>query len=255
MSNWAWQPELPINSIIFDCDGTLSTLEGIDELAKDTGFPDMISQMTADAMGKTGITEEIYRKRLNLVKPSQKKVFELGHHYFENRVEDVIDVILILKRLQKKVYIISAGLLPAVYRFGEFLQIPTENIFAVDVEFDSHGQYLDFDHTSPLINNNGKREIISELKKTNEKIIYIGDGLNDYAVNDLVDRFIGYGGVFYRPNIEALSQYYIATFSLAPLLALSLTKEEYTQLNSEEKKLFEKGIQSIEEGKVIIKGF
>lgn len=251
MTQFDWQLQTPIHAIVFDCDGTLSTIEGIDELAKVNGVRDVVHAMTSEAMGKTGLNPDLYQKRLELVYPSQKQITDLGHQYYTHRVPDIDAVIQVLKRLDKKVYLVSAGLYPAVSIFGEALQIPRENIYAVDIQFDPDGNYLDYEKTSPLINNHGKRFIVNELKTQHADIMHVGDGLNDYVTYDLVKRFVGYGGAFYRENIAALCQYYISTLSMAPLLPLTLTPDEYDFLMPDEKNIYQKGLVAIQTGKVL----
>ena len=57
--------------VIFDCDSTLSRIEGIDELADIAGVTRQVRQMTDAAMaGEIGL-EEVYGKRLELIKPTQ----------------------------------------------------------------------------------------------------------------------------------------------------------------------------------------
>lgn len=246
-----WQLQTPISAITFDCDGTLSAIEGIDELAKNNNVYTEIHALTAEAMGKTGINPEIYEKRLRLVNPQQSQVLALGDKYFELRVPYILEVITLLKKINKPIYIISAGLLPAVRHFGQLLHVPQENIYAVDIQFDGNGQYVDFDRTSPLIHNNGKQKIIATLKNQHKHIAHIGDGLNDMLPPDLVTRLIGYGGTYFRENIAALCNYYIATTSMLALLPLILTQEELLQLSAAEQHLFDLGVQSIQQGNVL----
>lgn len=240
-----WQLQTPINAIIFDCDGTLSTIEGIDELAENNGVSTIVKSLTADAMGKSGINPELYQKRLDLVQPSHEQVRTLGQQYFTHQVPDVDNVIQIFKRLNKTVYLVSAGLYPAVSIFGELLKIPQKNIYAVDIHFDSQGNYLSYEKTSPLVYNDGKRKIVTQLKSLHQDIIYVGDGLNDYSTYDLVTRFVGFGGAFYRENIASRCQYYIHELTMAPLLPLSLTQKEYENLDTEEQSLYHKGLTQI----------
>jgi phosphoserine phosphatase len=247
-----WQLKTPVSAIAFDCDGTLSALEGIDALAEQNGTSDNVKSLTEEAMGKSGLNAAIYQKRLSLVNPTQQQVTALGEQYFAQQVPDAHNVIRILKQLNKSIYLISAGLYPAVLHFGKSLDIPPPHIFAVDIQFDSNGHYLDFDHTSPLIKNEGKRTIINLIKKTHPHIIYVGDGLNDYAVFNLVERFIGYGGTTYRENIARLCPYYINLTSMAPLLPLALTADEHKQLPPEASALYRQGLLAIEAGKVLI---
>ncbi len=198
----------PVDAVIFDCDGTLTNIEGIDFLAEQNGVGRRVTQMTQEAMGRSGLTPDIYRQRLELVRPTFMQVKELGQHYFSHVTPDTISVIQLLNKLNKKVYIISAGLLPSVLAFGKAMQVPEQHIFAVDIFFDAHGHYQDFDTQSPLVSNNGKREIVSNIKNKHPRIAYVGDGMNDLSVIDVVTRFIGYGGTFYRKNIEMACSYY-----------------------------------------------
>lgn len=252
MTTPRWQLQSSINAVIFDCDGTLSSIEGIDQLASVNGVGEQVKQLTAKAMGETGINPELYKKRLELVHPTKDQVQNLGAQYFEHISPDAFEVIQIFKRLNKSIYLISAGLLPPVSFFGEMLKIPKENIFAVDISFDKHGNYADYDRESSLVRRDGKRDIVTQINLRHENAIYIGDGLNDLAVKDLVSRFIGYGGSYFRENIAEKCQFYINTPSMSPIVPLSLTLEEYENLNVEDKLLFQKGLDFIEKNKVFV---
>jgi phosphoserine phosphatase len=268
MNTFAWQLQTPVDAIIFDCDGTLTSIEGIDELANLAGIDGkMVQALTAQAMGKTGLTPEIYQKRLDLIRPTKAQLDALGKAYLAHSTPQVKAVIALLQKLNKKIYIISAGLSLAVSYFGEKLTIPREHIFAVAIQFDGDN-YLDFDHASPLIDNKGKRIIVEALKQNNyqglknhqgqnnhqdlsnlrgqnnhHSILYVGDGLNDLAVKDLVTRFVGYGGAYYRQNIAEQCDYYIDTLSLSPLLPLALTLDEAKTLSAEDKVLYQEGVK------------
>lgn len=232
-----------IDAILLDCDGTLSSIEGIDELALMAGAEKAraVQMLTAEAMGKTGLNPEVYEKRLALVAPNKNQVEQLGEKYFTHITPDADVVISLLQKLGKSIYILSAGLFPSVSIFAKHLQIPAENVFAVKIQFDEKGNYKDFDHTSPLIHNHGKREIVQQLKNHHSEFLYVGDGMNDLAVRDLVTGFIGYGGNFFRQNIADQSDFYIKAQSLLPLLPLSLTENEYKNLSDEDKRLYEEG--------------
>jgi phosphoserine phosphatase len=237
----SWQLPSPLDAIIFDCDGTLSSIEGIDELAAQSSATQTVQELTAVAMGKTGLTPAIYQQRLDLVAPTAQQMGLLSKQYCINLTADSANVIQLFRRLNKSIYIVSAGLLPAIVTFGKTLGIPKENIFAVDIQFDRNGNFIKYDNSSPLTRSDGKRVIINELLKKHPRIGYIGDGLNDYAVYDLVTRFIGYGGIYYRKNIEALCEYYIRTASMTPILPLLLTADEVSQLTEAEEKLYRQG--------------
>jgi len=247
-----WQTKIPYSAIIFDVDGTLSAIEGIDQLAENNRVGDLVKSLTAAAMGEIGINPQLYQQRLDLVRPKQEQLLALGQQYYRERVLDADKVINIFQRLNKSVYMVSAGLLPAVTIFGSLLTIPKDRIYAVNILFDDQGNYLDFDRHSPLVTNDGKRQIAAQLISRHHHVLHIGDGLNDFSTHDLVTRFVGYGGVYYRQNIESLCEFYIKSRSLTALLPLSLTQAEFEQLMPDEQELYLLGIKAIQDGKVKI---
>jgi phosphoserine phosphatase len=225
-----YDPQIPIDAVVFDCDGTLSHIEGIDELAKINGVGEQVIQLTADAMGRTGINPALYQQRLDLVLPTTQQVAALGDAYLQHTAPDLLTVLRTLTALRKKIYIVSAGLYPAIARFADLLAVEVADIFAVNIYFDAKGNYCDFDRNSPLVYADGKRTIVQQLKQQHQRLVYVGDGLNDYATYDLVTRFIGYGGAFYREQIKSRCQYYISAPSMTPLLPLCLTADEILRL-------------------------
>ncbi|SRR5579883_1082769 len=220
----------PADAILFDCDGTLSTIEGIDELAKQNGIAQTVQALTSDAMTHTGLNAQLYEKRLQMVKPTQNQAIDLGKLYYKHRVPGIENIIQTFLKLNKTIYIISAGLYDSVATFGALLNIPQKNIFAVRVQFDAKGQYLDFDRNSPLISNVGKKNIVTDLGNLHKNMVFVGDGMNDVAVYDLVSLFIGYGGNFYRETIAERSDFYIT--SMEDLFTLVLTEQEREQLTA-----------------------
>lgn len=248
-----WQLTDPINAIIFDCDGTLSKIEGIDELATNNNTSHIVQELTQEAMGKTGMNVGIYNKRLEIVNPTQEKILALGENYIKNQNPDAKEVVAIFKALNKPVYIISAGIFQAVNIFAKWLGIDESNVYAVNVFFDNNGHYKGFDEQSPLVARNGKQIFVNDLSQNLSRLGYIGDGLNDYEVYPLVTRFIGYGGAYYRQNIADLCEFYVKSASLAATLPLLLTQEEYHQLDSTHQLLYNKGMASILDQQVQIK--
>jgi len=245
-----WLLTTPLDAILFDCDNTLSHIEGIDEIAAANGVGDKVKKLTEEAMGRSGINTDMYRDRLNITQPHEQQIAWLGQKYIQNVAEDVRAAIQLFQNLNKPVFIVSAGLLPAIIIFGKYLNIPTENIFAVDIAFDKNGKYLSFDESSVLAEKEGKKTIVRDVQKKYPRIGYSGDGLNDCPVQELVARFIGYGGACYRKNIADMCKYYLTSNSMAPILPLMLTEQESKKLLGEEKHLYQKGLSLIEESKI-----
>lgn len=241
-----WQLTEPLDAICFDCDGTLSTIEGIDTLAAMNGVGEDVAALTAKAMTESGITLELYRARLERVRPTRAQLAELTQAYYNARTDAVDDVVAILQRLNKPIYVLSAGVNPSVNDFVEHFNIPANKVFAVDLYFDEQGQYRDFDHDSPMTRRGGKREVIEHIQREHPRVLHIGDGVNDFEVREDVARFVGYGGAYPRENLAALCDFYIRAASLSPLLPLCTTAEEALQLTSTDKSVYNAGLTLLE---------
>ncbi len=246
-----WQLKTALDAIVFDCDGTLSAIEGIDVLADAQGVGAEVKVLTEQAMSKDGITLDLYQKRMELVRPTHKQLMHLGDQYFTTRCQDIDAVLAIFKRLNKTLFIISAGLNPSVKVFAKQLELPESCVYAVDVMFDQQGAYRDFDRHALTADRHGKPRIIEQLKKTYPHILHVGDGMNDLEAQPVVDRFVGYGGISYRQYIADLCEFYIKSASMTPLLPLALTAAEVQQLTTEEKHFYDKGQQYIHDAAVI----
>ncbi len=252
MEQSLWQLSQPMDAIIFDCDGTLSRAEGIDVLAEQAGVASEVAILTEHAMAVTGITQDLFSQRMNLVRPSLHQLVELGQKYFEHRIPDVVSVVQTFLTAGKAVYVISAGLNPAVKIFAALLGIQEQNVYAVDVSFDEAGKYVDFDHDAPTTALGGKRKIIDELTKIHPRILFVGDGMNDVEASDAVDRFVGFGGFRFREKILNHSDFYIRSPSFASLLSLGLTSSEIEKLPASAGKIVEAGLSQIQSGEVNI---
>lgn len=221
----------PLDAIVFDCDGTLSAIEGIVELAKINGQGETVEALTATAMGVSGLNAGLYAKRLHLTQPTYEQVIQLGQDYILQLTPDTLDTFAQFTRLNKPIFIVSAGLKLAVDILGAHLDIPKEHIYAVDIHFDQHGRYLNFDESNPLCNNDGKRHVIQQLQKHYPRIALIGDGKNDLACKDMIERFIGFGGHYRHALVEVEAEYYTDKCSLLTVLPYCLTAEEYKKLS------------------------
>jgi phosphoserine phosphatase len=62
---------VPTKLLLLDCDSTLSAIEGIDELGRlrGTAIFKVVEDMTNAAMNGGTPMEEIFAKRLNMIKP------------------------------------------------------------------------------------------------------------------------------------------------------------------------------------------
>ena len=215
------------DAILFDCDSTLSTIEGIDELAAMNHVTDAVKALTRTAMGETGLTTALYAERLALTQPTAQQVDEIGQCYITHLTADLLETLQRLTALNKTIYIVSAGIEQAVKILATYLNIPLNRVYAVPVFFDAAGKFYDFDRSNPLARSDGKRDIVQQLKKIHQHIVLIGDGKNDLACQGLVDRFIGFGGNYRHAAVEAAATFYVRSPSMLAVLPYCLSEMEF----------------------------
>ncbi|MBK9049634.1 MAG: hypothetical protein IPL78_01560 [Chloroflexi bacterium] len=125
----------PYHHIFFDCDSTLTTVEGIDMLAEAKGKKWRVEVLTKAAMDGDLDLQEVYGKRLEAVKPTRQQIHDIRQVYKHHIVEDAAALITTLQFLGHQVYIISGGLAEPVIEFGLYLGVPRENIRAGGVAY------------------------------------------------------------------------------------------------------------------------
>jgi len=224
--------ESKIDAVFFDCDGTLSKIEGIDYLASFSTNMQEVASLTALSMGSVGLSCDMYQQRLELIRPARTHLLQLAEAYYAAMTQDLLATISILQSLGKEIYVISAGNAPAVTLFAEKIGIPASKVMAVELFFDDDGNYVGFDEDSPLVTQNGKSMMIRQLRSKYEykQVAFIGDGMNDVPARDEVDQFIGYGAHFYRKKVKELSDSYVVDKSMFAVLSLLLTRDESLSL-------------------------
>jgi phosphoserine phosphatase len=211
-------------TVIFDCDSTLSAVEGIEELARQHRAE--IEALTEEAMRGTVPLEDVYGRRLALVRPPRGRVIALGQRYIETLIPDARETIRALQAEGVHVRIISGGLRPAVLALALDLGIEAGAVDAVDVYFDESGSYSGFENTSPLAASGGKLKVIEALKhRIPGPVILVGDGATDLEAKPVVDAFVAFAGVAFRAPVVAAADYVIRERSLAPIVALALGHE------------------------------
>ena len=202
--------------VCFDCDSTLSKIEGIDELARRVGLGEELAKLTDAAMNGDVPLEAIYHKRLELIKPNRAAIKWLADFYIAELVEGVADVFAELSKHNKTIHIISGGLLPAILPLAKLLNVPVENVHAVDVYFAENGDYAGYEIDSPLAKNGGKAAVIKSLQTTN--LVMIGDGKTDLEAQQAGAKVIGFGGVVDRKIVREHADFFVADKNLTAVL-------------------------------------
>lgn len=222
----------PYATVIFDCDSTLSSIEGIDELAG----PDLLGELAAltdRAMDGELPLEAVYGARLERVQPSREALEQLGMRYLATLLPGVRELVRDLLALDKRVLIFSGGLLPAVRALGVELGLEPIDIFAVDVFHETDGRYRDFDRASPLSRAGGKLELLRRLggARALGPVALVGDGATDREALPELARFVAFGGVAQRPAVHAGCPARTDLADFAALRPLLLSDDESQRLS------------------------
>jgi phosphoserine phosphatase len=210
------------DAVCFDCDSTLSRLEGIDELARRVGADDEIAPLTAAAMDGSIPLDDIYAKRLTMIRPDRSALAWLGQRYIEETVPGARETVGTLLRAGMPVFIVSGGLLPAILPLSAELGILRNNVYAVDVTFERDGIYRDFDRHSPLARPDGKADICRALIGIYPSLAMVGDGVTDLAARKAGAYIVGFGGVAQRDAVVKSADVFIADRDLTATLDVLL---------------------------------
>jgi len=256
--------------IFFDCDSTLSAIEGIDELARFKGKEWRVGVLTEKAMNGDLDLSEVYGKRLQAIRPTRGQLKAIEQRYWETIVPDAEAVIAALRFLGKQIFIVSGGLAEPVRGFGKRLGVPPENIRAVELEYNElsgdwwryyqpetrqRQTYLDYNE-GPLTVSSGKPAIIQSLAGDKHgRRLMIGDGASDLAARSVVDLFVGFGGVVAREKVMNGADVFIHQNSLAPVLPFAVGPAGYARiLGTPHQAVFDKGLALAQSASTTIKG-
>jgi phosphoserine phosphatase len=204
--------------ICFDCDSTLSSIEGIDELARLRGpgvFAE-IQAMTEDAMNGRIPIESVFGRRLDAIRPGRGDAEAVGRSYVANVEPSARSAIAALGRAGWTPMIVSGGFRQAIRPLADFLGIA--RVEAVDLRFRPDGSYAGYDSGYPSTRSGGKAEIIRSLRSElgPERVAMVGDGVSDLETLPVVDVFIGFGGYSARERVRREASAFVTSLAAVP---------------------------------------
>lgn len=206
--------------ICFDCDSTLSSIEGIDELARIHG-PEVfarIEAMTGDAMDGRIRLEDVFGRRLEIIRPGAADAAAVGARYVANVEPTARETIAGLAKAGWTPVIISGGFRQAIRPLADFLGV--QRVEAVELFFAPDGSYRGYDTAYPTTRSGGKLEIVRRLREElgPGRVVMVGDGASDLEAAPAVDLFIGFGGYCSRERVKREAAAFVT--SLAAILPL-----------------------------------
>ncbi len=191
--------------IFFDCDSTLSSIEGIDELARARSqdvFDNVVS-LTNSAMNGEIPLDDVFPRRMEIICPDSRTCEEVARLYIETITPGSRELVARLRQEGWTIVILSGGFAPLIEPLARDLGI--EHVEAVPLFLNPDGTYAGYGNDYPTTRAGGKNEIIREWRSAMrpERVIMIGDGASDLETQPDVDLFVGYGGVVARPRVKA----------------------------------------------------
>ena len=200
--------------MVIDVDSTLCAIEGVDWLARrrSASLASEVAGFSERAMNGEVELDAVYGLRLSLVKPTRKEVSELGEEYARQLAPGAVDAIAKMKRAGIDVHLVSGGLLPAVRAAASAAGVFDKNVHAVEVHFQTNGDYDSFDSSSPLTKEKGKRDLVASLGLERPALI-VGDGNTDAEARPVVDAYAAFTGFIRRETAVAAADYVVTTFA------------------------------------------
>jgi len=205
--------------VLLDCDSTLSSLEGVDELARRKNLGPEIAALTRAAMNGEVPLEDVYGRRLEFIRPAADDLVWLGRRYAETLVPGARELVGALLQAGHETHIVSGGLFQPVALLARDLELPRGRVHAVPVHLNDDGTYAGFDRSAPTARVGGKADLVEQLA-AGRPTVMVGDGVTDLEARMAGARVIGFGGVVLREAVRQGADAWVPGPSLLPVLDL-----------------------------------
>jgi phosphoserine phosphatase len=206
--------------LLLDCDSTLSSIEGIDELGRLRGPETFkaVEDMTNAAMDGGTPMEAIFAKRLDIIKPTAAELAAIGAKYIATVEPTAVASLAQLRAAGWQIAIVSGGFTQAIRPLAEFLGI--DRVEAVVLKFHADGTYAGFDDSCPTCKTKGKNVVARRLRAEYQAghVVMVGDGASDLEVKGDADLVVGFGRYVQRPKVVAGADKFV--HSLAELVGV-----------------------------------
>lgn len=206
---------------MLDVDSTLTGIEGIDWLAarRTPEIAREVERLTTEAMAGVRPIEDVYRARLELVRPARRELSELADAYWKGVAPGAVAAIAAMRAAGVRVEVLTSGLQAAVAPFAKRLGLSPDSVHAVPIVFDSRGDYSSFDVAAPLCVQGGKRVVASSLD-LERPVLAVGDGVTDAEIRPAADEFAVFTGFVRREAVVAIADHVIGSFAELERLVL-----------------------------------
>lgn len=174
--------------------------------------------MTNDAMDGRIPLEQVFARRLEIIRPGRAETEAVGQLYIKEVEPTALAALAALKAAGWVPVIVSAGYTQAIEPLARWLGI--DRIEAVRLDFDAAGRYAGFDTAHPATRQGGKPEVVRALKKEFQPVrsAAVGDGVSDLETKAEVNLFVGFGRYVTRAKVQAGAHAFIHSLAELPTL-------------------------------------
>ena len=202
------------NSVILDVDSTVSAVEGIDWLAElhEPSVARIVAALTADAMDARVPLDEVYGRRLAIIRPTRSEIAALAAIYIARAMPGAREAISVWRDAGVHVIMVSGGLRDAILPLAGWLGVHAADVHAVDVEFDADDVTTGVRGDALLARAGGKPALVATLALA-RPVLAVGDGATDAELVPIVDRFFAFTGVVRRDPVVAVAAGEVESFA------------------------------------------
>ncbi|WP_415890165.1 phosphoserine phosphatase SerB [Neptuniibacter sp. SY11_33] len=203
--------------VVFDMDSTLIEAEVIDELAKEAGVGDQVSEITEAAMRGEIDFNESFKRRMALLKGLDVSVLDQIAERLP-MTEGAEELVSNLKALGFKTAILSGGF----NYFASHLQkkLGFDYVYANELDIDADGKVTG-EVKGTVVNGERKAELLREIAAKEgvslEQTIAVGDGANDLPMLSIAGLGIAFRA---KPLVRESAKQAISTLGLDGILYL-----------------------------------
>ena len=202
--------------VVFDMDSTLIEAEVIDELAKEAGVGEQVSEITESAMRGEIDFNESFKRRVALLKGLDESVLERVAARLK-MTEGAERLVSQLKRTGYKTAILSGGF---TY-FAKYLQSRLGFDYIYANELDIQEGKVTGEVVGTVVNGERKAELLRDIAQREglclEQTIAVGDGANDLPMLSIAGLGIAFRA---KPLVRENAKQSISTLGLDGILYL-----------------------------------
>ncbi|MEM1137104.1 MAG: phosphoglycerate dehydrogenase [Bacteroidota bacterium] len=206
---------------IIDFDSTFTKVEALDELCnialsgrKDRDrIVQQVKEITDRAMDGSLSFSEALKQRVALLDANRTHLPLLVARLKKNVSDSIVRNRAFFEQNGEDVIIMSNGfkdfIVPIVVEYG----ILERHVYANTFEFNADGDITGFDKENPLAGDNGKVELMRELKLEGD-VFVIGDGYTDYQIREagLADQFYAFTENVNREHVSSKADHVAPSF-------------------------------------------